>query len=252
VDDCGNAAPDQIQTITVEDTIKPTFTRPVDTTIYATASCTFDASVSVTGDVTDADDNCTTLLEATYLDDTTAGSCQGQWIIERTWSLQDACGNQAADQVQVITVLDTLPPTFTRPVDITIYADIDCLYDADPSITGDVTDEDDNCSTGLDATYSDVITPGLCEGSWVIERTWSLVDNCGNAAEDQVQTIEVEDTIVPTVVAPADTSIECSTWADCDVSGFNNYFDPTQWTQNPGDGTIIHTNAFALMVRRIR
>ncbi|MBP7849977.1 MAG: T9SS type A sorting domain-containing protein [Lentimicrobiaceae bacterium] len=248
VDDCGNAAPDQIQTITVEDTIKPTFTRPVDITIYATASCTFDASLSATGEVTDADDNCTTLLEATYSDDTTAGSCQGQWIIERTWSLQDACGNQAADQVQVITVLDTLPPTFTRPVDITIYADIDCLYDADPSITGDVTDEDDNCSTGLDATYSDVITPGLCEGSWVIERTWSLVDDCGNAAEDQVQTIEIEDTIVPTAVAPADTSIECSTWADCDVSGFFNCFDPSLWTQNPGDGIILHTNTFALMV----
>ncbi|WP_275126058.1 PKD domain-containing protein, partial [Zhouia amylolytica] len=92
---------------------------------------------------------------------------------------------------QVINVQDTKLPTFTAPADIEIFTDASCNYDASVAQTGDVTNEADNCSTGLNATFSDVISPGSCEGSFVITRTWSLSDNCGNDAADQVQTITV-------------------------------------------------------------
>ena len=111
------------------------------------------------------------------------------------------CGNVSySDSVQHITVLDTVRPTFTRPADITIYKDADCDYSVAVSVTGDVTDEADNCSTGIEATYSDkdVTTDDACAGKVVIERTWSLVDDCGNTATDQVQTITVLDTVRPT------------------------------------------------------
>jgi hypothetical protein len=202
VDNCNNAAVDQVQTITVSDNTAPTFTRPADIIIYSTANCTYNALPAVTGDVTNEADNCSTGLNATYTDVTVNGSCQGEKIITRTWHLTDKCGNAAADQVQTITVRDNIAPTFTKPADKTIYSDADCNYNASPSVTGDVTNEADNCSTGLNATYTDVVSDGDCAGKKIITRTWHLEDKCGNAAADQVQIITVLDTIAPVITVP--------------------------------------------------
>ncbi|MFC2110852.1 HYR domain-containing protein [Bacteroidota bacterium] len=221
VDNSNNAAADQVQTITVLDNIDPTFTRPADITIYTDASCNYDASVSVTGDVSDEADNCSTGLQAIFSDVTVAGSCAGTYIITRTWSLVDNCGNNAANQVQTITVLDNIVPTFTSPADITLYKDASCYVDDTPSgAAGDVTNEDDNCSTGLNAIYSDVVVNN-CEGTYTITRTWSLVDNCGNNAANQVQTITVLDNIVPTFTSPADITLykDASCYVDDTPSG---------------------------------
>jgi hypothetical protein len=118
-------------------------------------------------------------------------------VIHRTWSLKDKCGNVAASQVQTITVNDNIAPTFTAPSDITIYKDAACKYDSSPLVTGDVTDEADNCSTGIEATWTDVEDAGSCEGTIVIHRTWSLKDKCGNVAASQVQKITVIDNLAP-------------------------------------------------------
>ncbi|TRZ69813.1 MAG: HYR domain-containing protein, partial [Bacteroidetes bacterium] len=206
VDNCGNAAADQVQTIIVHDILPPTFTRPPNITIYTDANCNYNASVSVTGDVTDEHDNCSTGLEATFTDVVSSGSCEGYRIITRTWHLADDCGNAAANQIQIITVNDNIPPTFTRPPDITIYADFNCNYNASLAVTGDVTNVHDNCSTGIQATYVDAVTNGSCQGKKIITRNWSLVDNCGNAASNQVQTITVND-ITPPVITSCPSTI---------------------------------------------
>jgi hypothetical protein len=223
VDNCGNAAPNQVQTITVSDNTAPTFTRPANITIFTDAACSYDASVAVTGDVTNEADNCSTGLQATFTDVTIEGPCEGSHVITRTWSLVDDCGNAAANQVQTITVSDNTVPTFTRPANITIFTDATCSYDASVAVTGDVTNEADNCSTGLQATFTDVTVDGPCEGSHVITRTWSLVDNCGNAAPNQVQTITVSDNTAPTFTRPANITIftdaACSYDASVAVTG---------------------------------
>ncbi|MBK7342088.1 MAG: hypothetical protein IPJ06_02575 [Saprospiraceae bacterium] len=114
--------------------------------------------------VTDEADNCSSGLDAVYADDVNPGTCEGEQIITRTWTLQDDCGN-STEQVQTITVQDNIPPTFSVPADITIEKDVNCQYDADPILTGDVIDEADNCTTGgLDASYSDNVAAGNCEG----------------------------------------------------------------------------------------
>jgi len=59
-----------------------------------------------------------------------------------------------------------------------------------------VLDEDDNCASGLEATYVDNVVAGPCACSYIITRTWSLVDACTNAALNQVQTITVHSNIV--------------------------------------------------------
>ncbi|RZQ51154.1 hypothetical protein C1E23_21110, partial [Pseudoalteromonas phenolica] len=85
----------------------------------------------------DESDNCDTSLDATYSDSVAAGSCEGEQIITRTWSLTDDCGN-TTEKTQTITVKDNIKPAFTAPSDITIYAASDCTYDAGVGVTGDV------------------------------------------------------------------------------------------------------------------
>jgi hypothetical protein len=101
---------------------------------------------------------------------------------------------------EVTITIDTQPPTFTAPVDTFIDKSDVCGYDASLlNITGDVTNESDNGSTGLEAEYSDVISD-INPGETIITRTWSLVDLCRNAADDQIQTITVLDNIDPAAI----------------------------------------------------
>ena len=116
----------------------------------------YDASTGVTGDVTDEADNCDNTLNATFTDVVVNGICVGEQIITRTWSLTDDCGNTTT-HIQTITARDNTPPTFTAPADITIFKDASCAYDASTGVTGDVTDEADNCDNTLNATFTDVV-----------------------------------------------------------------------------------------------
>ncbi|MCG8247899.1 gliding motility-associated C-terminal domain-containing protein, partial [Tenacibaculum finnmarkense genomovar finnmarkense] len=214
-DSCGNST-QKDQIITVEDNIKPTFTAPKDITISTDKNCSYDVSKAITGDVTDEADNCSTGLKATFTDVETKGSCDGSKTITRTWNLTDSCGN-STQKDQIITVEDTIKPIFTAPKDITISTDENCVFDASVAKTGVVSDEADNCSTGLKATFTDVEKAGTCEGTKTITRTWNLTDSCGNSTQKD-QIITVEDTIKPTFTAPDDITI--STDANCtfDVS----------------------------------
>ena len=155
--------------------------------------------------MTDESDNCDNTLNATYSDVVANGSCVGEQIITRMWSLTDDCGNTTT-HVQVITASDNTAPSFTAPADITIYKDASCGYDASTVITGDVTDESDNCDNTLNATYSDVVANGSCVGEQIITRTWSLTDDCGNTTT-HVQVITARDNTVPSFTAPADITI---------------------------------------------
>ncbi|OUR91034.1 hypothetical protein A9Q87_11190, partial [Flavobacteriales bacterium 34_180_T64] len=153
------------------------------------------SDVTLTGDVTDEADNCTLDLEATYTDATADGDCPNASIITRTWTLTDECGNSTTLD-QTINVVDSTPPTFTAPDDITIECDQDA---SDVTLTGDVTDEADNCTLDLEATYTDATTDGDCPNTYTITRTWTLMDECGNTTSLD-QTINVVDTTVPTIV----------------------------------------------------
>jgi hypothetical protein len=57
--------------------------------------------------------------------------------------------------------------------------------------------------TGLEATFSDSVANGACEGSKIITRTWSLVDN-GNASATQIQIKQFHTSIKP---KPSDITI---------------------------------------------
>jgi gliding motility-associated-like protein len=193
---------------------------PADITI----ECDQDANdLSLTGDVTDAADNCDTNLNATFTDVVTASDCANASSIARTWNLTDACGN-TTELVQTISVVDTTAPTFTVPADITL----ECNQDAnDLSLTGDVTDEADNCDSNLDASFVDVVTAGDCASTSTIARTWSVTDACGNTTE-LVQTISIIDETAPTFTVPAAITLEC----DQDINDLNLTGDVTDEADN--------------------
>ena len=73
-------------------------------------------------------------------------------------------------------------------------------------VTGDVTDEADNCDNTLNATFTDAVANGACVGEQIITRTWSLTDDCGNTTT-HIQIITARDNTAPTFTAPADITI---------------------------------------------
>ncbi|UUC44502.1 HYR-like domain-containing protein [Flavobacterium cerinum] len=193
-DACGNTS-SVSQNINVNDNIAPVVpTAPADVTV----SCGGDvpAMISLT-----ANDNCSGAITVQGQDATTPGNCPNSYTIVRTWTFTDACGNTSSVS-QNINVNDNVAPTFTAPADITIYADANCNYNASVATTGDVTNENDNCSTGLQATYTDAVADGNCAGSKIITRTWTLVDQCGNTTT-HTQTITVLDNTPPMITTQA-------------------------------------------------
>ena len=78
-------------------------------------------------------------------------------------------------------------------------------------------DENDNCSTGLNATYSDDISGAAdCDKAGIILRRWSLTDNCGNAAADQIQTIYVNPK--PSITVTQSDALLCYTGGSVDFT----------------------------------
>ncbi|WP_408035487.1 PKD domain-containing protein, partial [Tenacibaculum aestuarii] len=148
-----------------------------------------------------------TIASISYIDEITSDDgCIT--TVTRTFTVTDTCGKTGTDTM-VITVEDTIAPDFTVPGDISIFSDASCNYDASVGVTGDVTDESDNCNTGLNADFTDEVLAGSCDGEKVVKRTWKLVDSCGNTTE-KIQTITVVDNIVPVLSSePANISVDC-------------------------------------------
>ncbi|WP_416223658.1 gliding motility-associated C-terminal domain-containing protein [Tenacibaculum ascidiaceicola] len=239
-DNCGNTV-SHTQTITVTDTTAPVLSEePGDVSVDCEA---IPAVPTIT-----ATDNCDTVVDVVFTEvsNTVVDGC-GE--IVRQWESTDNCGNTVS-HTQTITVTDITKPEFTVPVDITIYKDDTCAYDANIGITGDVTDESDNCDTSLNASYSDVESVGSCIGEVIITRTWSLTDNCGNTTE-KVQTIIVKDNSAPIIdeTNKNDIDIECGVgdtettlqdWLDSNAGATaTDNCSSVTWTNNYGDDTSV-------------
>lgn len=124
-DECGNAtSKDQI--ITVEDDTAPTFTAPDDIAICKDGSGNYDASVAVTGDITNVADNCSAEADitVTHVDNLDhIGKIAEVGRILRTFTIEDECGNTAT-HVQTITLnpapiatIAATPDDFCLPTD---------------------------------------------------------------------------------------------------------------------------------------
>ena len=101
---------------------------------------------------------------------------------------------------QTIQISDTTAPEFT-------FVPADELIECNISLDGTMATAVDNCGE-VTVTVEETLDQGECGGAYVITRTFTATDACGNAAT-AVQTITQQDTTAPSLVIPADVTIEC-------------------------------------------
>jgi large repetitive protein len=209
VDSCGNANNCQ-QFITVQDTTRPAITCPVDLTI----DCNDSTNPSETG-FPITTDNCTdTINKLSYTDVIEDGSCSGNYTIFRTWTSRDYCNNDNFC-VQKISVQDTSKPSIKCPEDITI----NCENGIAPPFTG-FSEATDSCySENVLISFKDVRIDGNCIDNYILKRTWSAKDSCGNESTC-LQTITVQNSSTPEIVCPSDITVTCEISIDTSVSGY--------------------------------
>ncbi len=202
VDDCGNQAV-WTQVVRVVDTIAPTLTIPADQEVTCDAGDGAATDPQATGWAT-ATDNCDASPFITYQDIERAGDCVQGIIIERTWMALDACGNQVS-AVQTIRVVDRTPPTFVVPPqmgELPQDETVQCGGLAPAALLTAI----DNCDGDVPVRYSEAQSGETCADGYVLTRTWTATDDCGNETQ-HVQTITVRDTTPPAVTCPADVAI---------------------------------------------
>ncbi|MBC8096123.1 MAG: HYR domain-containing protein [Akkermansiaceae bacterium] len=196
MDSCGNPV-SFTQVITVKDTTRPLLTVPADLTVEC-------SEVPALGSAT-ATDNCDANPLVNFVGETNIiDSCTN--ILVRTWTATDACGN-IATKSQTLLVIDTTAPVLTGvPAD----AAVECTQVPPvPEVTAS-----DLCDTNvIIPTFSQVRTNGDCVGNYVLVRTWSAQDTCGNGVTNS-QTITVTDTTAPVITCVPSKTVECgSAWS---------------------------------------
>jgi hypothetical protein len=173
-------------TVMVNDTEAPSITCPAPTTVSCgaavpAAATNYNAFVTAGGTATD---NCSGKITVTHVGDVTSNqTCVNRYTITRTYRATDAAGNSSTC-TQTIKVNDQTAPVINCPANITIQ----CGQSIAPSSTGTAT-ATDNCGTVTIGIPTDVTT-SCADGNYVILRTWTATDACGNSSKC-TQTITV-------------------------------------------------------------
>lgn len=169
---------------------------PVLANIPADMTVECDAVPSEPLNVT-ATDNCDTDVEIQFEETRSNGSCVDNYTLTRTWIATDDCGNSASGR-HVITIVDSVDPVLAN-----IPADETVSCDAIPSEPINIR-ATDNCDADVEIEFNEERIDGACQDSYVLIRTWTATDNCGNLAQG-VQTISVVDNTAPVLSnVPAD------------------------------------------------
>ena len=174
VDDCGNVTT-LVQTYIIIDTVPPAFTVPANAMIVCTQN---KDNLALTGNVTDATDNCDPLVSAVYTDNlTNVSGCDG--YILRTWTAQDKCGNTTV-KVQTIFVVsdidsdgDGVPDAF----------DLDSDNDGIPDLVEGYGDDDgDGIPNYLDLDSDNDGIPDIIEAGFTDAEGEGRIENHGHPA----------------------------------------------------------------------
>ncbi len=191
-DDCNNTTVVS-RTITIVDTTAPTFDALPEDMSY-NCSDLIDVAVVTASDVCDLE------VEVSYTDEIEEGNCPANYVIVRTWTAEDNCGN-VASYVQYITVADNEAPDF-------IYVPLGGIYSCEDNFIIDEPVTYDLCSE-VDVTFEDVYDY-YCNNSYSLTRNWTATDACGNISEASA-TYYVYDDVAPQFDQDlSDVTVECS------------------------------------------
>lgn len=210
IDECGNMSTAE-QIIILTDDIAPEFSYvPADTTIECDATVPFELA--------EAFDNCAANVTVTS-EDSTVDLNATEYIITRTFTATDDCGNSST-ATQTINVVDTTPPTIVNIIpELTITPEELLNFDFGPYEPYCI----DNCAEGvtgggvggggaghIPCTLVIDTIPGDCMGNLTLNLTFSHTDDANNTTEG-FMTIFVVDSEAPTfVTVPADTTLNCT------------------------------------------
>lgn len=180
-DDCGNKAT-YTQAVRVQDTQKPEL---IGVPQNEVVQCNSEVEPCVVTAIDNCDD-----VTVDFSEDIEEGSCVDQWKIIRKWSASDSSHNTAT-AVQTVSVTDTVPPTIVGiPDDLSVECDA-VPANVVPSVT-------DNCDDDLSISYTEQRIDSTCDHEYEIQRTYSVVDDCGNV-QNEAWNVQVYDTIPPTL-----------------------------------------------------
>ncbi len=206
-DECGNTA-SLFFTVLISDYYAPELSGvPADVTVDCNSVPPNDAVVMVT-------DNCKDDLEIFITEDTITYTCSGTYVIERTWSATDGCGNTALE-TQTITVVDETPPTTFAMH--SFFGEIkhgDVLYaecSQIPSLDSIGFASTDDCSE-VTRTFEETVTRADCITEGFVEQRycgWTVTDECGNF-DSLYFTVFIIDNTPPVLIdVPADITVDC-------------------------------------------
>jgi len=182
--------------ITVTDTTPPVISCPPNVNVECGAS----TDPSATGMPTAVDCSPVTF---SHTDSAGATNCAGTAII-RVWIGTDSSGNVSLPCTQIITIVDTTPPSITCPGAVSVQ----CFSQVPAPNIGSVTTSD-TCGHPVTVTHmGDSASNGTSSCNNVITRTYKATDTCGNM-NTCTQLITVNDTTDPTVTCPGPVSVQC-------------------------------------------
>jgi hypothetical protein len=145
-----------------------------------------------------ASDDCSGALSVQYSEQILPGTCP--FVLVRTWSATDACGNTSS-RSQQITVFDPVYPTLVGvPSDTTIQCS-----QALPEV---LVYAEDNCTYDIQVQYTESEEVAQCVR--IVHRTWTATDECGNTTSLQ-QVVHIEDHEAPIITsAISDMQVSCA------------------------------------------
>ncbi len=193
-------------------------------------------------------DNCSQVLRATKDSSTVFTGCN--WATTFTYIVFDEYGNRTAPVTIMYSGSDQSAPVLTAPMD----ANYSCgeLVPAMLPLPAA-----DNCDVSPKVTMSEVKTTDNGPNDYVLVRTWTATDLCGNDTTVQ-QTITVKDVAAPRIISCANPK---TTFADGNcgaaVPAFTGdirltddckEFTPVTITQSPAAGTVLGTGVHTITI----
>ena len=207
-DNCNNIAT-CVQIIRAVDTTKPIIHCPQNITIQCNQINPPTAGVAT------ATDNCTVTSNIIISNaDALAGQAPCNLTVTRTWSGADQCNNKSTC-IQVIKMVDTIPPTISCPRNPTVSTNPGECYFTGTYPTAVALDSCDTAPTFvcslLTPTSSILITPSTQYPKGVNTITCYAIDACGNQSNNCTFTLTVEDREKPKIQCPLSMSV-FGTW----------------------------------------